>query len=66
MERFYWPLSIYASKIIGTTIDDAIGEALDKCGKILGLNYPAGKEIVDLAKNGDSDKFKFPIPKTSN
>jgi len=53
----------FKMKIIGTTLDDAIGEAFDKCGKILGLNYPAGKEIDDLAKNGDSDKFKFPIPK---
>ena len=56
----------FKMKIIGTTIDDAIGEAFDKCGKILGLNYPAGKEIDDLAKKGDPDKFKFPIPKAPN
>ena len=56
----------FKMKIIGTSLDDAIGEAFDKCGKILGLNYPAGKEIDDLAKNGDSDKFKFPIPKVPN
>ena len=56
----------FKMKIIGTTLDDAIGEAFDKCGKILGLKYPAGKEIDDLAKNGDSDKFKFPIPKVPN
>ncbi len=56
----------FKMKIIGTTLDDAIGEAFDKCGKILGLNYPAGKEIDDLAKTGDSDKYKFPIPKVPN
>ena len=56
----------FEMKIIGTTLDDAIGEAFDKCGKILGLNYPAGKEIDDLAKNGNPDEFKFPIPKTDN
>ena len=56
----------FKMKIIGTTIDDAIGEAFDKCGKILGLNYPAGKEIDDLAKKGDPNKFKFPIPKAPN
>ena len=32
-------------EIIGTTMDDAIGEAFDKCGKILGLDYPAGPEL---------------------
>ena len=53
----------FEMKIIGTTLDDAIGEAFDKCGKILGLEYPAGKEIDNLAKNGDPNKFKFPIPK---
>ena len=35
---------------IGTTLDDAIGEAFDKCGKNMGLNYPAGPEIDKLAK----------------
>jgi N6-L-threonylcarbamoyladenine synthase len=48
-------------EIIGSTIDDAAGEAFDKGGKILGLGYPAGKIIDDLAKNGDRSKYKFPI-----
>ncbi len=48
---------------IGRTRDDAIGEAFDKCGKVMGLNYPAGPEIDRLAKKGKSDAFKFPIPK---
>ncbi|MFL2628412.1 MAG: tRNA (adenosine(37)-N6)-threonylcarbamoyltransferase complex transferase subunit TsaD [Candidatus Marisimplicoccus sp.] len=50
-------------EIIGETLDDAIGEAFDKCGKIIGLDYPAGPEIDNLAKKGDSNKFDFPIPK---
>ncbi len=48
-------------EIIGTTIDDAAGEAFDKGGKLLGLDYPAGKLIDDLAKNGDESKYLFPI-----
>ena len=50
-------------EIIGETLDDAIGEAFDKCGKIIGLDYPAGPEIDNLAKEGDFNKFNFPIPK---
>jgi N6-L-threonylcarbamoyladenine synthase len=48
-------------EIIGNTIDDAAGEAFDKGGKILGLGYPAGKIIDDLAVNGDKNKYSFPI-----
>ena len=55
--------NFFEMKIIGSTLDDAIGEAFDKCGKILGLEYPAGREIDNLAKNGNPNKFKFPIPK---
>ena len=50
-------------ELIGTTLDDAIGEAFDKCGKILGLGYPAGPIIDKLAKNGNPKAFSFPIPK---
>jgi N6-L-threonylcarbamoyladenine synthase len=49
-------------EILGTTIDDAAGEAFDKIGKILGLPYPAGPHIDKLAKKG-SPVFKFPITK---
>ena len=48
-------------ELLGTTIDDAAGEAFDKGGKLLGLGYPAGKVIDDLAKNGDESKYLFPI-----
>ncbi len=51
---------------IGKTCDDAIGEAFDKCGKIMGLNYPAGPEIDRLAKEGNPNAFQFPIPKVAD
>lgn len=50
-------------EVIGTTIDDAAGEAFDKCAKILGLGYPGGVNIDKLSQNGNSDKFKFGKPK---
>jgi N6-L-threonylcarbamoyladenine synthase len=49
-------------EIIGQTIDDAAGEAFDKCGKMMGLNYPAGPEIDKLAKLG-KPIFDFPEPR---
>ena len=49
-------------KVIGSTIDDAVGEAFDKAGKILGLGYPAGPIIDQIAKNGDHHKFPFTYP----
>ena len=55
--------SHFEMKEIGKTLDDAIGEAFDKCGKIMGLNYPAGPEIDRLARDGNSKAFDFPIPK---
>ncbi len=51
---------------IGTTLDDAIGEAFDKCGKKMGLDYPAGPEIDKLARNGNPEAFKFALPKVKN
>ncbi|MDD0851581.1 tRNA (adenosine(37)-N6)-threonylcarbamoyltransferase complex transferase subunit TsaD [Halobacteriovorax sp. GB3] len=48
-------------EILGTTLDDAAGEAFDKGGKILGLGYPAGRIIDDLSQEGDPKRFKFPI-----
>ncbi|WP_248722752.1 tRNA (adenosine(37)-N6)-threonylcarbamoyltransferase complex transferase subunit TsaD [Seonamhaeicola sp. ML3] len=50
-------------KVIGETIDDAVGEAFDKSGKILGLGYPAGPEIDKRAKLGNPKAFKFSKPK---
>ena len=49
--------------VIGETIDDAVGEAYDKSGKILGLGYPAGPEIDKRAKLGNPKAFKFTKPK---
>ncbi len=47
-------------KVIGTTIDDAAGEAFDKAAKIMGLPYPGGPEIDKLAKSGNPGAFHFP------
>ena len=47
---------------IGTTLDDAAGEAFDKSGKIMNLDCPAGPKIDKLALKGDINKFKFPKP----
>ncbi|MEP3839157.1 MAG: tRNA (adenosine(37)-N6)-threonylcarbamoyltransferase complex transferase subunit TsaD [Algibacter sp.] len=49
--------------VIGETIDDAVGEAFDKSGKILGLGYPAGPEIDKRAALGNPKAFKFTKPK---
>ena len=49
-------------EIIGTTIDDAAGEAFDKCAKVMGLPYPGGPIIDRLAKEGDAKAFKFATP----
>lgn len=49
--------------IIGETIDDAVGEAFDKSGKILGLGYPAGPEMDKRAKLGNPKAYKFTKPK---
>lgn len=50
-------------QVIGETIDDAVGEAFDKSGKLLGLGYPAGPEIDKRAKLGNPKAFKFSKPK---
>ena len=49
-------------EIIGHTIDDAAGEAFDKCAKVMGLPYPGGPVIDALATKGDSGRFKFARP----
>ena len=49
-------------EIVGTTIDDAAGEAFDKCAKVMGLPYPGGPVIDKLAKEGDPKRFKFAKP----
>jgi N6-L-threonylcarbamoyladenine synthase len=49
-------------EVIGNTIDDAAGEAFDKCGKVMGFSYPAGPIIDKLAKEGNCNAFKFAKP----
>ncbi|HEY7766389.1 MAG TPA: tRNA (adenosine(37)-N6)-threonylcarbamoyltransferase complex transferase subunit TsaD [Aestuariivirgaceae bacterium] len=46
----------------GTTIDDALGEAFDKVAKLLGLGYPGGAQVEELARQGRGDRFRFPRP----
>lgn len=49
-------------KRLGTTIDDALGEAFDKVAKLLGLGYPGGPRVEAYAKRGDAKRFAFPRP----
>ncbi len=49
-------------KELGTTRDDAAGEAFDKVGYMTGLGYPAGPKIDELSRDGDPEKFDFPRP----
>jgi N6-L-threonylcarbamoyladenine synthase len=50
-------------ELVGKTIDDAAGEAFDKCAKIMGLPYPGGPHIDRLAAGGDPDRFSFSKPR---
>ncbi len=49
-------------EIIGQTIDDAAGEAFDKCAKVMGLGYPGGPVVNKLANQGNAEAFKFAKP----
>ena len=49
-------------KRLGTTIDDALGEAFDKTAKLLGIEFPGGPQIEKFAKKGDPDKYVLPKP----
>jgi N6-L-threonylcarbamoyladenine synthase len=51
-------------EVLGQTLDDAAGEALDKAARLLGLGYPGGPAIERLASDGNSDAFKFPVAMT--
>lgn len=55
--------SPFEMEIIGETLDDAVGEAYDKCGKMLGLPYPGGPHIDRLAPSGNPKAFTFSKPK---
>ena len=50
-----------ASRVLGTTLDDAAGEAFDKGARLLGLGYPGGAAIDRLAREGDPEAFSFPV-----
>lgn len=52
-------------KIIGKTRDDAAGEALDKAGRVMGLEYPGGISIDRISPSGNADAYAFPHPKIS-
>ena len=49
-------------KRLGTTIDDALGEAFDKTAKLLGIEFPGGPKLEKFAEKGDPNKFKLPKP----
>ena len=55
--------SPFDMEIVGKTIDDAAGEAFDKCAKVMGLPYPGGPHIDRLAAEGNPDAFKFAKPR---
>lgn len=50
-------------EVLGTTVDDSVGEAFDKVAKFYGLGYPGGVVIDRLAREGDAAAFSFPVPK---
>ena len=51
-------------KVLGESLDDAVGEAFDKTAKLLGLGYPGGPALAALAREGEPDRFRFPRPMT--
>lgn len=53
-------LGVY--ELLGESVDDAVGEAFDKTAKLLGLGYPGGALLAELAKKGDAHRFHFPRP----
>ncbi|WP_258103366.1 tRNA (adenosine(37)-N6)-threonylcarbamoyltransferase complex transferase subunit TsaD [Marinoscillum sp. MHG1-6] len=52
--------SYHDMEVIGTTIDDAVGEAFDKCAKVMDIGYPGGPRIDKLSQSGDPLRFTFP------
>lgn len=52
-------------EVIGRTRDDAAGEAMDKAARTVGLPYPGGVNLDKISKNGDENKYKFPVPHLS-
>ena len=56
--------SVGSYEILGESVDDAAGEAFDKVATLLGLPYPGGPALADLARHGDPGRFRFPRPMT--
>ena len=52
-------------QLLGESLDDAAGEAFDKVGKMLGLPYPGGPHVAELASSGTAGRFEFPRPMTN-
>ncbi len=52
-------------QVLGSTLDDAVGEAFDKTAKLMGLPYPGGPELAKLADTGNADAFPLPRPMTN-
>lgn len=53
-------------ELLGETLDDAVGEAYDKTARMLGLGYPGGRVLTEMAKLGSPDRITFPIPMAKN
>ena len=53
-------------EVIGRTRDDAAGEAMDKAARTVGLPYPGGVNLDKISKDGDENKYKFPVPKIAD
>jgi N6-L-threonylcarbamoyladenine synthase len=64
--QLIWVANFMEMEIIGNSIDDAVGEAFDKAGKLMGLGYPGGPQISKNAENGNPLKFTFPDSQTKN
>ena len=60
--QFLEVVGINKYKRLGTTIDDALGEAFDKTAKLLGIEFPGGPKIEEWAKKGDKNYYKLPKP----
>ncbi len=57
-----WIEALGDYQVLGSTLDDAVGEAFDKTAKLLGLGYPGGPALAKLAESGDDTAFAFPRP----
>ena len=60
--QFYLVNNVGSYKLLGSTIDDSVGECFDKVAKMINMPYPGGKYIESKSKNGNKNKFNFPKP----